>query len=99
VTNTACNSHHGGWSAARLLLAGYDGIIIKGKADKPTYLYIDADGVELKDAFDVWGKDVHATVKFFQDTSGEKDLTVIMDEANITSPNKGSCSSTAPTCS
>ena len=77
LTNTICDSHHGGWSAARLRWSGYDGIVITGKAENPTYLYIDQDGVELRDASDTWGKDIHETVKHYQDKYGEKDLTVI----------------------
>ena len=77
LTNTICDSHHGGWSAARLRWSGYDGIVITGKAENPTYLYIDQDGVELRDASDTWGKNIHETVKHYQDKYGEKDLSVI----------------------
>ncbi len=77
LTGTVTDSHHGGWSAARLRWAGFDGLIFSGKADKPVYAYVTEDGVELLDAAEVWGKGVHDTVKFFQDKYGEKDLTVI----------------------
>jgi aldehyde:ferredoxin oxidoreductase len=77
LTGTVTDSHHGGWSAARLRWAGFDGLVFKGKADKPVYAYITDETVELKDASEVWGKGVHATVKHFQDKYGEKDLTVI----------------------
>lgn len=77
LTNTIMDSHHGGWSAARLRWAGFDGLIFKGKADKPVYVYIHDEKVEILDASDVWGKGVHDTVKFFQNKYGEKDLTVI----------------------
>jgi aldehyde:ferredoxin oxidoreductase len=77
LTGTVTDSHHGGWSAARLRWAGFDGIIFKGKADKPVYLYIEEDKAELRDASEVWGKGVHDTVKHFQAEYGEKDLTVI----------------------
>ena len=77
LTGTVTDSHHGGWSAARLRWAGYDGLVFKGKAPKPTYAYIHDDQFELLDASDVWGKGVHDTIKYFQDKYGEKDLTVI----------------------
>ena len=35
LTGTVTDSHHGGWSAARLRWAGFDGLIFKGKAAKP----------------------------------------------------------------
>jgi aldehyde:ferredoxin oxidoreductase len=77
LTGTVTDSHQGGWSAARLRWAGYDGLIFKGKAAKPTYVYIHDDQLELLDASEVWGMGVHDTVKHFKDKYGEKDLTVI----------------------
>ena len=77
LTGTIVDSHHGGWSAARLRWAGYDGLVFKGKAPKPTYVYIHDDQFELLDASDLWGKGVHDTVKYFKEKYGEKDLTVI----------------------
>ncbi|MBM3126162.1 MAG: aldehyde ferredoxin oxidoreductase family protein [Chloroflexi bacterium] len=77
LTGTVTDSHHGGWSAARLRWAGFDGLVFKGKAAKPTYAYITDGKLELLDASGVWGKGVHDTVKFFKEKYGEKDLTVI----------------------
>ncbi|MBE0408631.1 MAG: aldehyde ferredoxin oxidoreductase family protein [Anaerolineales bacterium] len=77
LTGTIMDSHHGGWSAARLRWSGFDGLIFKGRADKPVYAYVQDGKVELHDASELWGKGVHDTVKFFKDKYGEKDLTVI----------------------
>jgi len=77
LTGTVTDSHHGGWSAARLRWAGFDGLIFKGKAEKPVYAFIHDGVVELLDAAEVWGKGVHDTVKHFQAKYGEKDLSVI----------------------
>lgn len=77
LTDTATDSHHGGWSAARLRWAGFDGLIVKGKAEQPVYAYVHDGQVEIRDASEVWGKDVHETVRFFQERYGEKDLSVI----------------------
>jgi aldehyde:ferredoxin oxidoreductase len=77
LTGTVTDSHHGGWSAARLRWSGFDGLIFKGKAEKPVYAYVEDGKVELHDASELWGKGVHDTVKFFKDKYGEKDLTVI----------------------
>ena len=71
LTGTVTDSHHGGWSAARLRWAGFDGLIFKGKAARPTYAYVHDGVVELLDASDVWGKGVHDTVKYFKDIEGE----------------------------
>lgn len=77
LTGTITDSHHGGWSAARLRWAGYDGLLFKGKADKPVYVYVHDDQLEILDAGEVWGKGVHDTIKHFKEKYGEKDLTVI----------------------
>jgi len=77
LTGTITDSHHGGWSAARLRWAGYDGLVFKGKAEKPVYAYIEDGKFELRDASEVWGKGIHDTIKHFQEKYGEKDLTVI----------------------
>lgn len=77
LTGTVTDSHHGGWSAARLRWAGFDGLIFKGQSAKPVYAYVHDGVVELHDASEVWGKGVHDTVKHFKEKYGEKDLTVI----------------------
>jgi aldehyde:ferredoxin oxidoreductase len=39
-----------------LKYAGYDGLVVYGKADKPTYILIDNDRIEIRDASSLWGK-------------------------------------------
>jgi len=77
LTGTVTDSHHGGWSAARLRWAGFDGLVFKGKAKKPSYALVQDGKVEIHDASDLWGKGVHDTVKYFKEKYGEKDLSVI----------------------
>jgi aldehyde:ferredoxin oxidoreductase len=45
-----------GTFGAELKRAGYDAVILTGKAEKPVYLWIDDDAVQLLDASNVWGK-------------------------------------------
>jgi len=52
----------GGTFAPALKRAGYDGIAIAGASDKPVYISIEDDKVEIRDASDLWGKDVYETV-------------------------------------
>ncbi len=47
----------GGHWGAELRFAGFDGIVITGRAEKPVYLYFTNDHVEVRDASHVWGKD------------------------------------------
>lgn len=55
LTGTIAISNSGGKWGAKFKSAGYDMIIIEGKAEKPVYLYIDDDTVEIKDASKYWG--------------------------------------------
>jgi aldehyde:ferredoxin oxidoreductase len=50
VTNLIGNTSFGGNFAAELKYAGYDHTVIKGKAEKPVYIKIDNEEVEIKDA-------------------------------------------------
>src|SRR5918911_2022328 len=49
-------SEAGGFWGAELKHAGWDGIVVQGRADKPVYLWITEDDVELHDAGHLWGK-------------------------------------------
>ncbi len=50
-----------GYWGPELKFAGYDGIIFDGKAENPTYLWLNNENVELKDAKHLWGKDTIET--------------------------------------
>ncbi len=76
LTGTVTDSHHGGWSGARLRWAGFDGLLFKGRAAKPVYAFVEDGKVELRDASDLWGKDVHETVRTLLDRHGE-DVSVV----------------------
>ncbi|WP_134671391.1 aldehyde ferredoxin oxidoreductase family protein [Halorussus marinus] len=62
LTNTVTDSHHGGWSGARLKWAGFDGLLFEGKADEPVYAYVEDGEVELRDASHLWGTGIHETI-------------------------------------
>lgn len=47
----------GGGAGVALRRAGYDGMIIDGKAEEPVYILVDGDRVELRDARPFWGMD------------------------------------------
>ncbi|WP_267640810.1 aldehyde ferredoxin oxidoreductase family protein [Haloarchaeobius amylolyticus] len=61
LTNTVTDSHHGGWSGARLKWAGFDGLLFEGQADEPVYAVVEDGELELHDAGDLWGKTTHET--------------------------------------
>jgi len=56
--------------------AGYDGIVIKGKAEEPTYLFIDDDNVEFRNGKDLWGKSCLKTEKLIREEIGDDFIRV-----------------------
>jgi aldehyde:ferredoxin oxidoreductase len=61
----------GGFWAPELKYAGYDGLIITGKASSPAYLWIHNNNVLIKDAEDLWGKGTMETQRMIKDIHGE----------------------------
>jgi aldehyde:ferredoxin oxidoreductase len=51
-----CYSNLGGTWGVALKSAGYDGIIVHGRSEKPVYLLIGPDGARLHDGGHLWGK-------------------------------------------
>ncbi len=57
----------GGAFGPRVKFAGYDFIIVEGRSEKPVYLNIFDDDVELRDASHIWGKTVHEATDIILD--------------------------------
>lgn len=76
LTGTITDSHIGGWSAARLRCSGFDGLIFKGKASTPVYVYVHDGQVEILDASDLWGKGIHECMSILKERYGGKDLSI-----------------------
>jgi len=56
--------------------AGYDGIIIKGKAKEPAYLWMKDNHVQVKDAKHLWGKETFETVDALRRELGDATVSV-----------------------
>lgn len=65
-----------GYFGVSLKAAGYDGVIITGAAQKPTYLYVGEDKIELRDASRVWGKGARDTEDLLRAESGHQDARI-----------------------
>ena len=70
------DSQAGGFWPAELKRAGWDAIIIEGKSDKPVYLWINDDKVEIRDASHLWGKNTLDVEKQIQDELADKRIRV-----------------------
>ncbi len=53
--STISYSNMGGFIGPEIRFAGYDGIVITGKANSPVYIVIEDEKVELRDAKKFWG--------------------------------------------
>ena len=76
LTGTIADSHMGGYSAAKLRWAGFDGLLVKGKAANPVYLVVENGEVSVQDASALWGLGCRATIKTLREKYG-KDVSVV----------------------
>ncbi|MFW6180250.1 MAG: aldehyde ferredoxin oxidoreductase family protein [Spirochaetota bacterium] len=60
----------GSWGAA-LAGAGYDGLLIRGRASAPVYLWVHEEGAELRDASGLWGMDTFKVETALRDLTGQ----------------------------
>jgi aldehyde:ferredoxin oxidoreductase len=72
LTGTIMRSYTGGNFGVWMKFAGYDLIIIEGKADKPSYVYIDQEGVQFLEASDLLGLDPRSVQQKLKDRHGPK---------------------------
>jgi aldehyde:ferredoxin oxidoreductase len=70
LTNAITTSNSGGHWGPELKFAGYDLLIVEGKAPKPTYLWINDDEIGFRDASDLWGKGVWDTEDMIHEELG-----------------------------
>ncbi len=61
----------GGHWGVDLKKSGFDGIIFEGISEKPVYLTIDDGKAELKDAQEIWGKNVFETTDLIKEKIGK----------------------------
>ncbi|WP_119154522.1 aldehyde ferredoxin oxidoreductase family protein [Caldimonas tepidiphila] len=61
LTGAIACSNSGGYWGSELKFAGWDMVIFEGRSDRPVYLSIEDDKVELRDASHLWGKSVWET--------------------------------------
>lgn len=78
LTGTVASSNSGGHFGAEMKFAGFDMIILEGKAKEPVYLYVEDGKVEFKDAKGIWGKTTHeATDQILSETDMDAQVACI----------------------
>ena len=72
------SAHLGGDLGAKMKYAGYDFIVIEGKAKEPVYVYVNNDDVQIRKANHIWGEGTRrAAALINQETSPSASVTVI----------------------
>ncbi len=75
----------GGWASScsdsylggQLKCAGFDSIVVEGKAHTPVYLWIDDETVEIRDASHLWGKTTWETLDLLRERHGDPRLHIL----------------------
>ncbi len=77
-TGTVFDSNVGGYLGPQIRRAGYAAIIISGRAPAPSYLWINDDSIQIRDASKIWGKDTDAaTDRLLAETDEKAQVAVI----------------------
>ena len=74
ITGAIGDSNIGGFFAPQLRMAGFDHLVITGKAEKPVYLLIRDGVIEILDASHLWGKDTFETQSQIRADHGDDDI-------------------------
>jgi aldehyde:ferredoxin oxidoreductase len=75
ATGLWAESNIGGFFGPELRMAGWDGIWITGKAEKPVSLVIRDSQVEIRDAESLWGKDTYEVQETIQQENRQNGIT------------------------
>lgn len=76
LTNTIGDSQAGGNFPVYLKGNGYDSVLIRGKSEKPVYVYLDGDKVEIRDAGKMWGRITGESEKLIREDIGEDKVEI-----------------------
>jgi len=67
----------GGFFSPEMRLAGFDHLVINGKAKKPVYRWIHNGEIEIRDASNIWGKDINETRETIRKELGDRDIKIL----------------------
>ena len=69
-------SNCGGFWGPELRMAGFDGILITGKAEEPVIIVIEDKDIQIQSALDLWGMDTYSTQVAVESRTGNKKMKV-----------------------
>jgi aldehyde:ferredoxin oxidoreductase len=62
-------------------MAGFDGIVIQGRAEDPVYLWIYDGNVEIRDAKPIWGNDSYESAEWLKGETSRKATVAVIGQA------------------
>jgi aldehyde:ferredoxin oxidoreductase len=77
VTGLVGDSQAGGFWPAELKAAGFDGVVIHGRASRPVYLWVHDGSAELRDAGHLWGRFTADVEDAIREELGDKRVQVL----------------------
>ena len=81
LTGAWADSSCGGYAAPELRYAGYDGIVLTGKAAEPVMLIIDDDAIRLEPAVAYWGNGITESTRALKEAFGKNWRTLVIGPA------------------
>ena len=81
LTGIFGESDVGGTWGANLKKAGFDGIVVTGKSEKPAYLWVQNGKWEIRDASHLWGKDTYEIDPLLKKETHEKAVVSTIGQA------------------
>jgi aldehyde:ferredoxin oxidoreductase len=78
LTGAFGEAEAGGWWIPELKFAGFDAIVIKGRANRPVYLWIHEGEAEIRDAGQLWGKYSKETQEEIRKELGDERIRIAL---------------------
>jgi aldehyde:ferredoxin oxidoreductase len=76
LTGALASSEAGGWWGHEFKRAGYDALVIRGRAAAPVYLWIQDGQVEIRPAGHLWGRKTHPVQQAIREELGDERVRV-----------------------
>ncbi|MGI6065753.1 MAG: aldehyde ferredoxin oxidoreductase family protein [Bacillota bacterium] len=76
LTGALGKSEAGGYWAPQLKRAGFDALVIRGKAARPVFLWIKGGKAEIRSAEHIWGKDTGTTQEMIRSELNDKRIQI-----------------------
>lgn len=76
LTGAVGKSEAGGWWGPELKRAGWDAVVIRGKASSPVYIWIEDDRAEIRPADHLWGQTTGEAQRLIREELGSESIRV-----------------------